>query len=80
MNSPRRVAIVAGNRIPFARSNTAYAEASNQVMLTAAIAGLVEKSGLKAGVDFLLAYSPEREDPGNPKFETNVSKGSPIKI
>ena len=26
----RRVAIVGGNRIPFARSNTAYATASNQ--------------------------------------------------
>jgi acetyl-CoA C-acetyltransferase len=47
MNAPRRVAIVAGNRIPFARSNTAYAEASNQDMLTAALSGLVEKSGLK---------------------------------
>ena len=27
-------------------------------------------SGLKAGSDFLLAFSPEREDPGNPKFKT----------
>ena len=27
-------------------------------------------SGLKAGTDFLLAFSPEREDPGNPKFKT----------
>ena len=27
---------------------------------------LEETSGMKAGVDFLLAYSPEREDPGNP--------------
>ncbi len=47
MSLPRRVAIVAGNRIPFARSNTAYAEASNQDLLTAALSGLVEKSGLK---------------------------------
>lgn len=29
--------------------------------------GVIEKeSGLKAGVDFHLAFSPEREDPGNP--------------
>lgn len=29
---------------------------------------LEEISGLKAGVDFLMAYSPEREDPGNADF------------
>ena len=29
---------------------------------------ILEKSGLKAGQDFYLAYSPEREDPGNPDF------------
>jgi acetyl-CoA C-acetyltransferase len=44
--STRRVAVVGGNRIPFARSNTVYAEASNQDMLTAAIDGLVERFGL----------------------------------
>ena len=38
----RRVAVVGGNRIPFARSNTVYADASNQEMLTAAIDGLVD--------------------------------------
>ena len=27
-------------------------------------------SGLRAGVDFFLAFSPEREDPGNPRFNT----------
>jgi len=32
----RRVAVVGGNRIPFARSNTVYATASNQDMLIAA--------------------------------------------
>src|SRR5690554_1980228 len=31
---------------------------------------LEEKSGLKAGKDFYVAYSPEREDPGNPNFNT----------
>jgi acetyl-CoA C-acetyltransferase len=45
----RRVAILGGNRIPFARSNGAYATASNQDMLTAAIDGLVARFDL-AGV------------------------------
>lgn len=31
---------------------------------------LEKTSGLKAGVDFYVAYSPEREDPGNPNFNT----------
>ncbi len=33
---------------------------------------ILEKSGLVAARDFFLAYSPEREDPGNPKFETST--------
>jgi len=39
----RRVAIVGGVRIPFARSYTVYATASNQEMLTAALRALVER-------------------------------------
>ncbi len=31
---------------------------------------VLEVAGLVAGTDFLLAYSPEREDPGNPHFDT----------
>ncbi len=42
----RRVAIVGGNRIPFARSGGPYARASNQDMLTAALDGLVARFGL----------------------------------
>ncbi len=42
----RRVAIVGGNRIPFARSDTAYADASNQDMFTAALTGLIDRFGL----------------------------------
>ncbi|MGB9090136.1 MAG: acetyl-CoA C-acetyltransferase [Pseudomonas farsensis] len=52
MHSTRRVAILGGNRIPFARSNGAYAKASNQAMLTAALEGLVERyrlHGLRLG-------------------------------
>ncbi len=32
----------------------------------------LETSGLKLGDDFLLAFSPEREDPGNPSFSTKT--------
>jgi acetyl-CoA C-acetyltransferase len=39
----KRVAILGGARIPFARSNGAYAEASNKDMLTATFRGLVDK-------------------------------------
>ena len=47
MNSTtRRVAVVGGNRIPFARSNSAYSKASNQDMLTAALDGLIDRFSL----------------------------------
>ncbi|MDH5672684.1 MAG: nucleotide sugar dehydrogenase [Myxococcales bacterium] len=36
---------------------------------------VLEASGLKLGEDFFLAFSPEREDPGNPQFHTtNIPK------
>ena len=35
------------------------------------LAGVLEKSGLQANIDFHLAYSPEREDPGNLDFGTS---------
>ncbi|MEH3141037.1 MAG: acetyl-CoA C-acetyltransferase [Mycobacterium kyogaense] len=43
----RRVAILGGNRIPFARSDGAYANASNQDMFTAVLDGLAERFDLK---------------------------------
>jgi acetyl-CoA C-acetyltransferase len=42
-----KAAILGGNRIPFARSNGPYSEASNQDMLTAALDGLVARFGLQ---------------------------------
>ncbi|NJP47707.1 acetyl-CoA C-acetyltransferase [Actinacidiphila epipremni] len=42
----RRVAVLAGNRIPFARADGPYATASNQDMLTAALDGLAERAGI----------------------------------
>jgi acetyl-CoA C-acetyltransferase len=44
--STRRVAVVGGNRIPFARSNSVYSKASNQDMLTTALDGLIDRCGL----------------------------------
>ncbi|MCG8522084.1 MAG: acetyl-CoA C-acetyltransferase [Pseudomonadales bacterium] len=48
----RRVAVIGGNRIPFARSNTAYSKISNQELLTSALRGLVDRfnlDGMKIG-------------------------------
>jgi len=46
--------------------STTYPGTTEEVMIP-----LLEKhSGLIAGKDFYVAYSPEREDPGNPKFNT----------
>ena len=42
-----RVAVVGGARIPFCRSHSAYRDCSNQDMMTAALAGLVDKMDLK---------------------------------
>ena len=41
--STRRVAVIGGSRIPFARSNTVYSHRSNQDMLTAAFKGVVDE-------------------------------------
>ncbi len=43
----RKVAILGGNRIPFARSNGPYTNASNQDMLTATLDGLVSRFNLQ---------------------------------
>ncbi|MDK9557332.1 acetyl-CoA C-acetyltransferase [Marinobacter sp. M216] len=46
-NGVRRVAIIGGNRIPFAKSNTAYSKISNQELLTSALRGLVDRYSLQ---------------------------------
>jgi UDP-N-acetyl-D-glucosamine dehydrogenase len=43
--------------------STTYPTTTRDVMIP-----ILERSGLKAGRDFFVAYSPEREDPGNPDF------------
>jgi UDP-N-acetyl-D-glucosamine dehydrogenase len=47
--------------------STTYPGTTNELMKP-----ILENSGLKAGKDFHLAYSPEREDPGNPDFTTKT--------
>ena len=49
-DSPRRVAVLGGSRIPFARQNGPYAQASNQDMLTATLDNLSAKFGLDGQV------------------------------
>ncbi|HMT91223.1 MAG TPA: acetyl-CoA C-acyltransferase, partial [Dermatophilaceae bacterium] len=45
-SSPRPVAVLGGNRVPFARSGGAYAKATNADLLTTTIDGLVARFGL----------------------------------
>ncbi len=47
MKTIQRVAVLGGVRIPFARQNTAYVDASNTEMLTAALKGVVDRFGLQ---------------------------------
>jgi acetyl-CoA C-acetyltransferase len=47
ISKPRRVAVLGGNRIPFARSNSAYAHATCHDMLTTALDGLIERFSLQ---------------------------------
>ena len=50
MNSTRRVAVLGGTRIPFARQNGPYARASNQDMLTATLDALTAKFAIEGEV------------------------------
>jgi UDP-N-acetyl-D-glucosamine dehydrogenase len=50
--------------------STTYPGTTRDVVLP-----ILEKTGLRLGADFFLAYSPEREDPGNPDFTAgNIPK------
>src|SRR5205085_6014457 len=50
--------------------STTYPGTTDEVVLP-----MLEKSGMRVGVDFFLCFSPERVDPGNPNFQTrNIPK------
>lgn len=50
--------------------STTYPGTTEELLLP-----MLEKSGLKIGEDFFLCFSPERVDPGNPRFQTrNIPK------
>ncbi len=50
--------------------STTYPGTTEEVLLP-----MFEQKGLKVGEDFFLAFSPERVDPGNPKYQTkNIPK------
>ena len=50
--------------------STTYPGTTDELVLP-----MLEKSGLKVGQDFFLCFSPERVDPGNPKYQTkNIPK------
>ncbi len=51
----------------FILESTTYPGTTDEVLRP-----ILERSGLRAGVDFHLAFSPEREDPGNRKFNTRT--------
>ena len=46
--------------------STTYPGTTDEVVLP-----MLQKSGLEVGKDFFLCFSPERVDPGNPKFQTS---------
>jgi UDP-N-acetyl-D-glucosamine dehydrogenase len=51
----------------FVLESTTYPGTTDEVLKP-----LLERGGLKAGADFHLAFSPEREDPGNARFNTKT--------
>lgn len=72
-----RVAIVGGLRIPFCRANSVYADASNQEMMTATLAGLVQKYDLKGQIlgDVMLGAVLKHSSDWNLARESVIGSG-----
>jgi UDP-N-acetyl-D-glucosamine dehydrogenase len=70
VNSARSVAAQLRRGQLIVLESTTYPGTTRQV-----VQPILEETGLKAGKDFFLAFSPEREDPGNPSYKTqNIPK------
>jgi len=65
VNSTRSVARYLHRGMLVVLESTTYPGTTQEVLRP-----ILEESGLKCGVDFFLAFSPERVDPGNKKFNT----------
>lgn len=64
-NTTRQVAKYLRKNQLIVLESTTYPGTCTEVMRP-----ILEAGGLKSGTDFFLAYSPEREDPGNPQYGT----------
>ena len=73
----RRVAIVGGSRIPFARAHGAYARVGNQEMLTASFKALVDRFGLRGEVmgDVIAGAGMKHSSPWNLVRECVLGSG-----
>jgi len=67
VNSVKAVAAALRHGQLIILESTTYPRTTRDVMLP-----ILEETGLKAGADFFLAFSPEREDPGNADFSTTT--------
>lgn len=64
-NAAREVAKHLHNEQLIILTSTTYPGTTREVLIP-----ILEESGLKAGEDFMVAFAPEREDPGNKDFKT----------
>jgi UDP-N-acetyl-D-glucosamine dehydrogenase len=70
VNSTRAIASCLRKGQLIVLESTTYPGTTREVVLP-----LLQDTGLRVGEDFFLAFSPEREDPGNPNFSTtNIPK------
>ncbi len=67
VDTVRRIAVTLRRGQLIVLESTTYPGTTDEL-----VRGILEGSGLECGRDFFLAFSPEREDPGNPDFGTTT--------